>query len=45
MGKNVIRIYGGITIYVDVILYKPLYINKKIMFGVLLYVIVRIKNI
>ena len=44
MEKSVIQIIGGITINVDVNVKKLMYV-KKIMFGILLHVIVKIENI
>ena len=44
MEKSVIQIIGGITINVDVNVKKLMYL-KKIMFGILLHVIVKIENI
>ena len=44
MKQNVIQINGGITIFVDVSVKNIIYV-KKIMFGILLYVIVKMKNI
>ena len=44
MEKNVIQINGGITINVDVSVKKFMYV-KKIMFGILLPVIVKMENI
>ena len=44
MEKSVIQIIGGITINVDVNVRKLMYV-KKIMFGILLHVIVKIENI
>ena len=44
MEENVIQINGGITINVDVIVKKFMYV-KKIMFGILLHVIVKMENI
>ena len=44
MKQNVIQISGGITIFVDVSVKNIIYV-KKIMFGILLYVIVKMKNI
>ena len=43
-GKNVIQINGGITINVDVTVKNVIYL-KKIMFGILLYEIVKMENI
>ena len=43
-GKNVIQINGGITINVDVNVKIFMYL-KKIMFGILLHVIVKMENI
>ena len=42
--KNVIQINDGITINVDVHVKKVMYV-KKIMFGILLHVIVKMENI
>ena len=42
--KSVIQIIGGITINVDLNVKKLMYV-KKIMFGILLHVIVKIENI
>ena len=44
MEQNVSKINGGITISVDVNEKKNMYV-KKIMFGVLLHVIVKMENI
>ena len=44
MGQNVIQINGGITTYVDVSVKNVIYV-KKIMFGILLQVIVKMENI
>ena len=44
MEKNVIQINGGITVNVDVIVKKIMYV-KKIVFEILLHVIVKTKNI
>ena len=44
MEKNVIQINGGITINVDVSVKKFMDV-KKIMFGILLPVIVKMENI
>ena len=44
MEENVTQINGGITINVDVSVKNVMYV-KKIMFGILLYVTVKIKNI
>ena len=44
MEKNVIQINGGITINADVNEKNVMYV-KKIMFGILLYVIVKMENI
>ena len=43
-GKNVIQINGGIMINVDMNVKNVMYV-KKIMFGILLYVIVNMDNI
>ena len=43
-GKNVIQINGEIMINVDVTVKKFMYV-KKIMFGILLHVIVKMENI
>ena len=43
MEQNVIQINGGITLNVDEIVKKLMYV-KKIMFGILLYVILKIQN-
>ena len=43
-GKNVIQINGGITINVDVTVKNVIYL-KNIMFGILLYEIVKMENI
>ena len=43
-GKNVIKINGGITINVDMSVKNVMYV-KKIMFGILLHVIVKMENI
>ena len=43
-GKNVIKINGGITINVDMSVKNVMYV-KKIMFGILLNVIVKMENI
>ena len=42
--KNVIQINGEITINVDVNVKKFMYV-KKIMFGILLHLIVKMENI
>ena len=42
-GKNVIQINGGITISVHVSVKNIIYV-KKVMFGILLHVIVRMEN-
>ena len=44
MKQNVSQINGGITINVDVSVKKFMYV-KKIMFGILLHVIVKMENI
>ena len=44
MEENVIQINGGIMINVDVSVKNVMYV-KKIMFGILLHVIVKMKNI
>ena len=44
MEKSVIKINGGITINVDAIVKKFMYV-KNIMFGILLHVIVKVANI
>ena len=44
MKQNVIEINGGITIKVDVKVKNIIYV-KKITFGILLHVIVKMKNI
>ena len=44
MEENVIQINGGITINVDVNVKNVMYV-KKIMFGILLHVIVKMENI
>ena len=44
MGKNVIQIKGGITINVNVSVKNIIYV-KKIMFGILLHVIVKMEDI
>ena len=44
MGKNVIQIKGGITINADVSVKNIIYV-KKIMFGILLHVIVKMEDI
>ena len=43
MEQNVIQINGGITLNVDEIVKKLMYV-KKIMFGILLYVILKMQN-
>ena len=43
-GENVSESIGGITVNVDVSVKKVMYV-KKIMFGVLLHVIVKMENI
>ena len=43
MEKSVIKINGGITINVDVIVKKFMYVKN--MFGILLHVIVKVANI
>ena len=42
--KNIIQTNGGITINVDVIVKKCMYV-KKIIFGILLHVFVKMENI
>ena len=42
--KNVIQIYGGITINVNVSVKNVMYM-KKIIFRILLHLVVRIENI
>ena len=42
MEENVIQINGGMTINVDV---KSVMYAKKIMFGILLHVVVKMENI
>ena len=44
MEKNVNQITGGITINVDVSVKNIIYV-KKIIFGILLHVIVKIENV
>ena len=44
MEENVIQINGRITINVDVNLKNVMYV-KKIMFGILLHVIVKMENV
>ena len=44
MEENVIQINGGIMINVDVSVKNIIYV-KKIMFGILLHVIVKLENI
>ena len=44
MEENVIQINGGIMINVDVSVKNVMYV-KKIMFGILLHVIVKMENI
>ena len=44
MEQNLIQINGGITISVDVSVKKFMYL-KKIMFGILLHVILKMENI
>ena len=44
MEENVIQIKGGIMINVDVSLKNVIYV-KKVMFGILLHVIVKMENI
>ena len=44
MEENVIQINGGITINVDVNVKIVMYV-KKIIFGILLHVIVKMENI
>ena len=44
MKENVIQINGGITINVNVSIKNVMY-AKKIMFGILLHVIVKMENI
>ena len=43
-GKNVIQINGGIMINVDVSVKNVTYV-KKIIFGILLHVVVKMENI
>ena len=44
MEENIIKINGGITINVDVSVKNVMYV-KNIMFGILKYVFVKMKNI
>ena len=44
MEENVTHINGGITIYVDVNVKNIMYV-KKIIFGILLHVVVKMENI
>ena len=44
MEENVIQIIGGIATSVDVSVKRVIYV-KKIMFGILLHVIVKMENI
>ena len=44
MEENVIQVNGGIMINVDVSVKNVMYV-KKIMFGILLHVIVKMENI
>ena len=44
MEENVTQINGGITINVDVNVRTVMYV-KKIMFGILLHVVIKIENI
>ena len=44
MGKNVIQINVGIMMNVDVSVKNVMYV-KKIMFGILLHVVVKMENI
>ena len=44
MERNVIEIIGGIMINADVSVNKIMYV-KKIMFGIMLHVIVKMENI
>ena len=44
MKQNVSQVNGGITANVDVSVKKIIYV-KKIMFGILLHVIVKMENI
>ena len=44
MEENIIRINGATTINIDVFVKSIIYV-KKIMFGILLYVVVKIENI
>ena len=44
MEESVIQINGGITINVDVSVKNVMYV-KKIMFGILLHVIIKMENI
>ena len=44
MGKNPIKINGGITINVDVSVKNVLHMKKNI-FGIFLHVVVKMKNI
>ena len=44
MVENVIEINGGITINVDASVKKVIYV-KKIIFGILLHVVVKMKGI
>ena len=44
MGKNVIQIKSTIMINVDAIVKNIIYV-KNVIFGILLYVIVKMKNI
>ena len=44
MGKNIIQINGGMTINVDASVKNVMYV-KKIIFGILLHVVVKMENI
>ena len=44
MEENVVQINGGININVDVSVKNIMYV-KKIIFGILLHVVVKMKNI
>ena len=44
MEENIIRINGATAINIDVCVKSIIYV-KKIMFGILLYVVVKIENI
>ena len=44
MDKNVIQINGGVTVNIDVIVKNVMYV-KKIIFGILLHVDMKMENV